>query len=232
MKVEYSSQTVNHPNPIARFAHRHRNRKSILLANNLVKSNSKIIVDYGCGKGVFVDSLRRGGFKFAYGYEPYMEQAIDRSYIVKDKKLIPTGNVELVTLFETIEHLDTDELDSFFDFCRLCLNESGKILISAPLEIGPAVILKDIVRSILFKRPLEYSFIELLKCGLFGMSIERSKNIKHSHKGFDFRKIITLIRKRYGKVKVLGYGPLPINTWYGNSQVYFQIELYNRNTIK
>ena len=227
MKVEYSSQTVNHPNPIARFAHRHRNRKSILLANNLVKSNSKNIVDYGCGEGIFVDELRRVGFKSAYGYEPYMEQTINRSYIVKDKKLIPARNVELVTLFETIEHLDTDELDSFFDFCRLCLKESGKILISAPIEIGPAVIFKDIVRSILFKRTLEYSFIELVKCGLFGMSTKRSKNIKGSHKGFDFRKIITLIRKRYGKVKVLGYGPLPINTWYGNSQVYFQVKIKN-----
>ncbi len=225
MKVDYSTQTVNHPNPIARFSHRHRNRKSISMAINLVKSNSENIVDYGCGEGIFVDELRTRGFDSVYGYEPYMKQTINRSYIVKNKKLIPTRKVELVTLFETIEHLDTDEIESFFDFCRYGLKENGKILISAPIEIGPAVVIKDIVRSTLFKRPLEYSCIELLKCGLFGMSTNR-KNLA-SHKGFDFRKIISLIRKKYGKVKVLGYGPLPINTWYGNSQVYFQVIPYN-----
>ena len=229
MEVEYSKQTINHPNPIARFAHQNRHRKSILLATNILKSKAKGIIDYGCGQGEFINNLRKKGFNFAYGFEPYMKQIKKRDYIVKDPKNIPLGMVELITLFETIEHLDKEELDLFFKFCRSRLRKSGKILISAPIEIGPVVVIKDIVRSLLFKRAMEYSFMELVKTGLFGLSIKRSNNIKGSHKGFDFRKSIALIKKKYGKVKVLGYGPLPIQTWYGNSQVYFQVELKKIN---
>ena len=232
MKIDYSKQTLNHPNPIARFAHQNRHRKCILLANNLLNSKTEGIIDYGCGQGTFVKELRKKNFNFVYGYEPFMEQIQVCSYILNDEKLIPRGNIELVTLFETIEHLDLKELDLFFKFCKSCLNKTGKILVSAPIEIGPAVILKDFIRSIFFKRAMEYKFIELIKSGLFGMNIKRTNKIKSSHKGFDFRKLISLIKKKYGKVKLLGYGPLPINTWYGNSQVYFQIELYNRNTVK
>ena len=123
-----------------------------------------------------------------------MKQNQEYSYIVNDEKLIPRGNIELVTLFETIEHLDFEELDVFFKFCKSCLNKTGKILVSAPIEIGPAVILKDFIRSILFKRAMEYNFIELIKSGLFGITIKRSDKIKSSHKGYDFRKLISFIK--------------------------------------
>ena len=91
--------------------------------------------------------------------------------------------------------------------------------------MGPVLIIKDIVRSLLFKRAMEYSFMELVKTELFGLSIKRSNNIIGSHKGFDFRKSISFIQKKYGDVKVLGYGPLSIKTWYCNFPFYFQVEI-------
>lgn len=225
MAVAYETQTLNHPNFIARFAHRNRHRRSISLVTSLVKEKARAIVDYGCGKGAFVDELRREGFNFVYGYEPFMEQSQERDYIFKNLSNFSPESTELITLFETIEHLDESELDLFFSFCNHCLRAKGKILVSAPVELGPAVIVKDIVRSLLFKRPLEYKLIELIKCGIFGVNVSRSHNIKGSHKGFDFRKSICFIKENYGDVRILGFGPLPINTWYGNSQVYFQVNL-------
>lgn len=225
MAVPYETQTLDHPNFIARFAHRNRHRKSISLATTLVKNKARTIVDYGCGKGAFVDELRREGFDFAYGYEPFMEQNQERDYIYNDLRDFSPKSTELITLFETIEHLDEGELNSFFSFCEHSLKAEGIILVSAPIMLGPAVIAKDIVRSLLFKRPLEYTLIELIKCGIFGVNVRRSHDIKGSHKGFDFRKSISFIEENYGVVKILGFGPLPINSWYGNSQVYFQVNL-------
>lgn len=225
MAVPYETQTLNHPNFIARFAHRSRHRKSISLVTTLLNNKASAIVDYGCGKGAFVEELRREGFGFVYGYEPFMEQSQERDYIFKNLSDFPPKSTELITLFETIEHLDEGELDLFFNFCNHCLRANGKILVSAPVELGPAVIVKDLVRSLLFKRGLEYKLIELIKCGIFGINVSRSQNIKGSHKGFDFRKSISFIKENYGDVRILGFGPLPLKTWYGNSQVYFHVNL-------
>ena len=82
MGVEYSKQTINHPNPIARFAHRNRHRKSISLATYILKSQTQGIIDYGCGQGDFINNLRKKGFNFAYGFEPFMKQTKKRDYIV------------------------------------------------------------------------------------------------------------------------------------------------------
>ena len=228
MVVSYENQTLNHPNFIARFAHRNRHRKSIYLVTKLLKNKAKAIIDYGCGKGAFIDELRKEGFNFAYGYEPFMEQSHEKDYIFKDISSFSKDSVELITLFETIEHLSEAELNSFFNFCNHYLVAEGTILVSAPIELGPAVIVKDIVRSLLFKRPLEYELMELIKCGIFGINVSRSHSIKGSHKGFDFRKSISFIKENYGEVRILGFGPLPIGTWYGNSQVYFQVHLQKR----
>ena len=225
MIVPYEIQTLDHPNLLARFAHRSRHRKSISLAASLLTAKDNALIDYGCGKGAFVDELRSKGFAFAYGYEPFMEQTQYRDYILKDLGGIPPRSIELITLFETIEHLHESEIDTFFSFCRYCMKPGGKILISAPIELGPAVIAKDLVRSLLFNRSLEYSLIELVKSGVLGMSVGRSHNIKGSHKGFDFRKSISFIEDNYGLVRILGFGPLPLNTWYGNSQVYIQVTI-------
>jgi hypothetical protein len=50
---------------------------------------------------------------------------------------------------------------------------------------------------------------------------KEQKNIKGSHKGFDFRKAIRFLEGEFGPVTIASYGPLPIGSWYGNSQVYF-----------
>jgi hypothetical protein len=127
---------------------------------------------------------------------------------------------KVVSLFETIEHLSISELDNFLHESEKILEPSGGILISAPIEIGPALILKELNRSIFRLKFSEYRPFELLKAALLGVPGRRAMNIKTSHKGFDFRESIELLSQRGWNVEVLGYGPLPTGTWYGNSQVF------------
>ena len=89
------------------------------------KFNTKLLVtdhitqitnvhEIGFGKGEFINNLRKKGFNFAYVFEPYMKQIKKRNFIVNDPKLISSGIVGLVALFEKIEHLHKEELDLFF----------------------------------------------------------------------------------------------------------------------
>ena len=101
------------------------------------------------------------------------------------------------------------------------LLDKGRILFSAPIEIGPAVLMKELNRCILRRSKPENSLSELFFASIFGVAARRDKNNKNSHKGFDFREAICFLEEEFGPVTIDSYGPLPTGTWYGNSQVYF-----------
>lgn len=216
----YDEQTVNSPNPLARYAHRNRLKKSIQLA--LSKCKGGVILDYGCGSGHFIAEIlkhRPGG---AVGYEPFMKERTAQGLPIHRSinELSHIGEFSMVTLFETIEHLHEEELVDFLATCDQVLAPAGGILISGPVEIGPALLLKEVNRSVLHLRKPEHRLLELAKASVLGIPASRAIDIKCSHKGFDFRKAISAIQALGWDVEILNFGPLPIGTWYGNSQFY------------
>jgi SAM-dependent methyltransferase len=216
----YDEQTINSLNPLARFAHRHRVKKSIELTLPLLENGT--VLDYGCGSGVFVGALQALRPGCAVGYEPFMKERSQGNLPVYSKleDVEKLGPYKLITLFETIEHLSKEEIDNFLGVCERLLPTAGGILISGPIEIGPALFLKELNRYISSFKLSDMSLMEILKAGLLGIPARRASNIKISHKGFDFRSAISYLNSRGWSTKILLYGPLPIGTWYGNSQVY------------
>lgn len=225
----YSKQTTNSPNPIARFAHNMRIRRSVDLTLKLsIEGN---VLDYGAGFGFFISKILDKSSRTIIGYEPYRAEEYKKDLpIYSDlEKVIKKAPFNLVTIFETVEHLTNSELKKFLDLCKTELKPANGILFSAPIEIGPGLILKEINRTLFRLRKSENSFTEFIKASLFGIAAAPSKTPLNSHKGFDFRKAIKFIESCGWSVEILGYGPLPIPTWYGNSQVYFQARLSNNN---
>jgi len=220
----YDQRTLNSPNPIARFAHRKRLNTSIKLTKLITPVGR--VLDYGCGTGAFVCEINRENGIEAVGYEPYMKEvkAVDLPIFREYNDVAQSGKFNLITLFETIEHLTQDEFDLFLVQSMDILNENGSILISAPIEIGPALLLKEFNRSIFRHKWPEHGIGELFLAATFGIPGKRAKNVKISHKGFDFRKAIRYLETKIYVIRVLKYGPLPIGTWYGNSQIYFTIK--------
>lgn len=227
MSISYAQQTIDAPNPFRQYAQRDRLKKSIALASAL--ANGTKILDYGCGSGTFVERLVNLNVN-AVGYEPIMKERANSNLPIYSQlgDLGDLGPYGLVTLLETIEHLSDGELDVFVDTCdRLLLPRNGRILITAPIEIGPALLLKEFsrylssVQGTKFRAARsEYSARELLMAAFIGIPARRTEHIKVSHKGFDFRRSIRYLRGKGLRVKILSYGPLPIKTWYGNSQVF------------
>lgn len=224
MPATYARLTIDSPNPLARYAHRVRLQKSLALA--LGRTGSAKVLDYGCGSGAFVSAVL-GLKKEIVGYEPFMEErSAPRLPIYSSMADVEArGPYTLVTLFETIEHLHDQEIDAFLRSCDSVLSSTGGILISAPIEMGPALLLKELNRYLRTPRELrpeclEHSAAELLKASIFGVSPERTRGIKGSHKGFDFRQTIRYLEDKGWNVTTLSHSPLPIGTWYGNSQVF------------
>jgi 2-polyprenyl-3-methyl-5-hydroxy-6-metoxy-1,4-benzoquinol methylase len=216
----YDAQTINARNPLARFAHRNRIRRSLALA--LARMGSGKLLDYGCGSGVFVSEVVARHPGCAVGYEPYMTERARASLPIFDSRAEVElyGPYNLITLFETIEHLSEEELGSFLELAERVLTPRGGILISAPIEIGPALIFKDLNRFALRRKQSEHRLLELLKAAILGIPARRAENLKTSHRGFDFRRVRNDLRTRGWETEVVAYGPLPSGSWYGNSQVY------------
>ena len=216
----YDDNTINSVNPLARFAHRTRVKKSIRYAKAMIE-NGKIL-DYGCGSGVFIQNINEIKQNIAYGYEPFMdERKGDGLPIYKDfDSLKQYKPYSTITLFETIEHLSDEELQTFLSRSDEILSKNGTILISGPIEIGPVLFLKEFNRVVINKSNSRYHIGEFFKAALCAIPGRRAENIKTSHRGFDFRKALKRIEDLGWEVTIAGYSPIKILSWYGNSQFF------------
>ena len=82
---------------------------------------------------------------------------------IRDRKF------SVVSILEMIEHLDLRELESILSFCAEMLVENRVILFSAPIEIWPVVLVKDLTRALLFRRGFENSIYELFRLAFFAL---------------------------------------------------------------
>jgi 2-polyprenyl-3-methyl-5-hydroxy-6-metoxy-1,4-benzoquinol methylase len=227
----YDKHTIQSSNIFARYAHRNRIMRCINYV--LPRLETGKILDYGCGTGVFISLLNRIKPNSAIGYEPFMKEKYTMNTIIyTDYNMIlaPTPPINTITIFEVIEHLGCKALNEFLIRAdELLYKNSGVIFVSVPIEIGPVLIIKEIYRVLRTKK-IEYNFFEFLKAAFLGIPGERIGNDRDgygSHKGFDFRKILKYFELNGWNITILGYGPLPIKTWYGNSQVFFKAEKKN-----
>lgn len=216
--VSYDRQTINSPNPLARFAHKSRVAKSVALANRYLP-NKGVVLDFGAGTGLFLSTfgkLRHDAILFAI--EPIMPPAPDPQihYIPNFESL--KSQVDLICAFEVCEHLSDAELERFLSNARHALKVGAKLIISVPIMMGSALVLKEINRSILFRRASDYSGTELIK-GVLGGTVQRPTDRGPTHKGFDFR----WLRKKLREHLVIDneiLSPLPL-PWWMNSQIFF-----------
>lgn len=226
-KNQYDNETVNSPNPLARFSHRSRVRKSYDIV--MPRLSEGKLLDYGCGTGVLLNKIKLSQNKYEgeyYGYEPFLkERCAENLPIFSDyDEIIKLAPFATITVFEVFEHLQWKEISTALNQFKKILKEDGKIYISVPIEIGPALILKEMNRKRLTGN-FQYNFLEFIGAAFFGIPGYREEPDSDymSHKGFDFRHFIRFSKSHGWKVKVLEYVPLPIPLWYGNSQVFLSL---------
>jgi hypothetical protein len=104
---------------------------------------------------------------------------------------------------ETLEHLDQPVVEAYIR--AFAERVSGRLLITVPNEKGFALLVKGVGSKILkVDRYYPYTVSEFF-WGLLG----RLEKVKRSeHKGFDYAKLLDLIRQHFKFVKVEGISPL------------------------
>jgi len=220
--VPYEKQTVDSPNPIARFAHRARLKRSKRLLMPLL-GESAVLLDYGCGQGRFLHDIasdikvQKPGVVLL-GYDPYQSAQYDGYRIVSDPAAIAAQSVTVLTCLEVCEHLTDSETQEFIDFAMNVLTPTGRLLVSVPIMTGPAVLLKELSRSILFRRRSDMTASELFEAAFLGIPARRAEDIKTSHRGFDWRVTQQSLLKNFRCVNI-EFSPLPYKSPYGQSQI-------------
>jgi SAM-dependent methyltransferase len=94
------------------------------------------VLDVGCGAGGMLEQLAAYGEVYGIDSSPEMVQMCTERGFTKarvgsiDRLPVESGTVDLVTLFDTIEHVERD-VDALRE-CRRVLADDGKLFISTP----------------------------------------------------------------------------------------------------
>jgi len=149
------------------------------------------------------------------------------------------GAYDVVTCMEVLEHCIAAAVDAVLAGLARLVAPSGVVIISVPIEIGPSLIAKQVLRRIAARRIYDYKFneryslSELLRMVIAGPStmIERPVHSSaagdcHGHKGFNWR----ALRRKVCDTLLLQrtmFSPLKLPGGFVSSQVWFICKRYS-----
>jgi 2-polyprenyl-3-methyl-5-hydroxy-6-metoxy-1,4-benzoquinol methylase len=219
--VGYDRQTVETPNPIARFAH--KRRMAVAVADVVTSAPpGGTIVDFGCGPGCYfltAVGARREDLRLI-GFDPYAgDQAVPGVRLVSNLNELEDSSVDILTALETCEHLYEPELAELVAQTRRLLRPTGYLLVSVPIIAGPVLLAKETNRMVLHRRWTDYTVKQLAKAAFLGVPAPRANDIKASHKGFDFHALHAELGSQLEMMRSWT-SPFPSLPWYLNSQTF------------
>ena len=208
------------------------------------------LLDYGCGDGTFV-AMVHADFAEAVGLDVDPKQIAECQarlghlpgvgFGLTRPASLPAPRVstaasraprsaspvwDVVTCMEVLEHCLEDERRRVIDELRRLVSPGGMVIVSVPIEIGPTLAGKHLVRLIAGLRGLgdyshreRYSPIEIVR-SIAGLRIARvpiegdgpdGPYRYYGHKGFDYRDVgrelsdrFTIVRRVYSPMRLLG----------------------------
>ncbi|MDY6784796.1 MAG: class I SAM-dependent methyltransferase [Cyanobacteriota bacterium] len=227
--MSYSQRLLQQGTQLTRLAHQSRFN---LVLKAMGNQQYRQVLDFGCGDGWLLDvAAKKGLIQSGFGVDisPYMISCCEElfagvkgfQFLQPDemKARIPPHSCDLFLCTETLEHVGNAE-DAIAQCLPYC-TPGAKIIISAPLEIGPSLLFKQIGRYVAnikgrygYER---YSYKELISAALlwdatsFPSSHSKNAELK-SHKGFDYRSLDKILRKNI-EIEKHYFSPFPL---FGN----------------
>ncbi len=208
------------------------------------------LLDYGCGDGTFL-ALVHDLFPQAVGVDMDPKQTADcarrfaslsgLSFMLTDSLSDSryNGSFDLLFCMEVLEHCtEGTRLEVLKDLHRLG-SPSGTVIISVPIEIGPSLIGKQLVRMIAGARGIgdykyleRYTWMELIRMIFAGKEttidrpvyrielIPSQPTSYHGHKGFNWRACRQELNDFFSVQRIL-FSPLGWLRGFFSSQVWF-----------
>ncbi|MCZ6777655.1 MAG: class I SAM-dependent methyltransferase [Acidobacteria bacterium] len=211
---EYCRRMYFGPNSIMNYWHRHGLERTL---NLLPIEPTDRVLDVGCSDGMLLFSLERYsafsiGIDFSHSMVKWAKRFSPQSSVMVSNGLalpLKDNSFSRVFCLEVLEHVTNP--DSVIAEITRVLDHQGKAVITVPIEIGPALLLKRIVSRLLrWNRGDHYNWSQLWQAGV--MRSVHSLEHKQDHFGFDFRKIERTL-KNHLTLNHRGFLPMP---WLGS----------------
>ncbi len=206
------------------------------------------LLDYGCGDGTFL-ALVRDRFPGAVGAEidPALVEDARRRFGAGDGlrfihtgevPALPDGGFGVVTCMEVLEHCTAEIAEGVIGQLRRLVAPDGVVIVSVPVETGPALLVKTAARAAAGLRGVSgYQDRERHTAGELarmvfagaGTRIHRpvyetrfpdgAPNRYHGHKGFNWRQLAARLERDFYLADVR-FSPVPVLGRLLNSQVW------------
>jgi SAM-dependent methyltransferase len=243
----YARKQLFSRNRILQWSHRSR----FEMARRMVEPYAGgRLLDYGCGDATFL-AMVHDLFPRATGAEINRSQVEDCQARLREFPGVTfamtsdlarpehDGAFDVVLCTEVLEHCLDNAVDAALDDFSRTVSPTGTVIISVPVEIGPALALKHLVRTIAawqglgdYEHREKYSFAEFrmmltanertqIERPIYSSSIAPDVELKHhGHKGFNWRILESKIRRRF-TVRKIYFSPLDgAGKWFA-SQIWF-----------
>lgn len=238
----YAEDTYSHRNFAIRYPHRKRVERVLGVIEELGPTT---VLDYGAGDGHLFKALKE---QLAHSperlvaYEPVPEfarpfeeqvkagQFGDGVEVVEEFEALRGQHFDLITCMGVLEHMPLLERSKFYGLCDEALGDRGRCLIDVPVEVGPALAIKHLGRTVIKGRPAEQTRRQLIR-GTFGgirydplrFDPDDPSTWISSHSGFDYRLFRTELEHRFDLLEQITtpFGALP--PWLGNQEVLYLV---------
>jgi 2-polyprenyl-3-methyl-5-hydroxy-6-metoxy-1,4-benzoquinol methylase len=237
----YAKKQIDSRVPLLNWSHRGRFELACRLVEPYAGGR---LLDYGCGDATFLEMV---GTQFpdstgANADLKEMEECERRFGNRPGPRLLATSDLaspehsaayDVVTCMEVLEHCVGGDIDAVLRDLARTVTPGGAVIISVPIETGPPLIAKQIVRRVAALRILDYKFNqrytprEFFKMLLAGekSAIQRpvyasATGQYHAHKGFNWR----YMRRRVDEtlqIERTAFSPLGWLGGIANSQAWF-----------
>jgi 2-polyprenyl-3-methyl-5-hydroxy-6-metoxy-1,4-benzoquinol methylase len=240
----YARKQIYCPSRVVAWSHGSRFRLAAQLAEPHVGGR---LLDYGCGDGTFI-ALTHGRFSEAIGADVDADQIAECRRRFSDRSAVRfvltssldgvehAGAYDVVTCMEVLEHTTDSERVRVVETLGRLVRPGGRIVISVPIEIGPALLGKQFFRAVAawrgqgdYRYRETYTPRELLAAAFARPRLARAIYTSEGadgpytycgHKGFDWRTLDREIRGRLIVERRL-FSPMPLFGPLLNSQVWF-----------
>lgn len=210
--------------------------------------SGETLLDYGCGDGTFL-ALVRDLFHRSVGAEidpALVEDARRRFGEGEGLRFVhadaldtyPDGGFGVVTCMEVLEHCTAETAEAVIARLRRLVAADGVVVVSVPVETGPALLVKTAARAAAglrgvsgYQQRERYTAGELARMVFAGprTAIDRpvyqtrfpdgAPNRFHGHKGFNWRLLAERLEADF-HLRDVRFSPLPALGGVLNSQVW------------
>jgi 2-polyprenyl-3-methyl-5-hydroxy-6-metoxy-1,4-benzoquinol methylase len=239
----YARKQIFSRSAIVAWSHRSRFR----FARKIVEPYAaRRLLDYGCGDGTFlaqvcdlfpnaaggdVDSRQNEDCRKRFAAHPGI------SFLSIDELEQPAhrGVYDIVTCMEVLEHCIPDTTEKVIGDLRRLVAPGGTVVISVPIEIGPTLLGKQMIRAIAGWRSIgDYKFREKYTAAELATMLladERTaiqrpihtgpdgSQPSHGHKGFNWRALRYRLQDSF-EIRTTRFSPLEFLRGYASSQAW------------